>query len=134
MKIKWNFVDLEIKGWTLILVELWKFLVPILYLLAWVLILRIAKDLLGMGILDNNFFLSISLVILFMGIISRSTTWSVGGDKGIKGDSLGKYVEFHSGAKYPWDYKYYTEKPEEAIKKSEDQMQTINIKAFENEK
>ncbi len=124
MKINWiNIVNI-----------IWNFLVPVIYLLFWIFLLFLAKELLGSDILNNNYFLSISLIILFIGIISRSTSWSVGGDNGIKGDSLGKYVEFHSGAKYPWDYKYYTEKPEDAIEKSEKQMQEVNTKGIENEK
>lgn len=114
--------------------EVWKFLAPAIYLLIWIGILEIAKILFGPKILENNFFLGITLIILFMGIISRSTSWSVGGDKGIKGDSLGKYVEFHSGAKFPWDYKYYTDDPEKAIKESENKMKKINTEAFKNEK
>lgn len=121
-------------NWHILAKGIWKFLVPVLYLLLWILILGIARKFLGPEILENNLFLSISLVILFMGIISQSTTWSVGGNKGIKGDSLGKYVEFHSGAKLPWDYKYYTEKPEQAIEKSEKIMKDVNVEIIKNEK
>lgn len=121
-------------NWQILTKEIWKFLVPVLYLLLWIAMLGIAQKLLGPEIISNNYFLGISLIILFMGIISQSTSWSVGGDKGIKGDSLGKYVEFHSGAKFPWDYKYYTANPEKAIKESECKMEKINTKVVKDEK
>lgn len=95
--------------------------------------LALSKKWLSDEILDNNLFLVITLVIIFIGIISKSTSWSVGGEKGIKGDSLGKYVEFHSGAKFPWDYKYYTDNPEDAIRRSEEKMREVNIEAIKNE-
>lgn len=77
-----------------ILKELWGFSAPILYLLFWIVILKLAKEWLGDDILDNNLFLVITLVIIFMGIISKSTSWSIGGEKGIKGDSTSKKAEF----------------------------------------
>lgn len=114
-----------------ILKGLWDFSVPILYLFFWITMLKLAKEWLGSDILDNNLFLVITLVIIFMGIISKSTSWSIGGDKGIKGDSLGKYVEFHSGGNPPWDYKLFIEDEQEAkakIESSEKIVEKINIK------
>lgn len=70
----------------------WKFITPIIYLLTWVLIVKFAQSL---GLPIDGTFLFVSLVILFFGIISKSTSWSIGHEKfGIKGDSTSKKVEF----------------------------------------
>ncbi len=112
----------------------WKFILPILYLLIWILLLKLSKEILGVEILNNNLFLIISLVIIFIGIISSSTSWSIFGDKGIKGDSLGKYIDFHSGGNPPWDYKMYFSDEKDArakIESSEKIVEMINKKVVE---
>jgi hypothetical protein len=79
-------------GWKIFLGNCWKFITPIVYLLVWVLIIKFAKDL---GLQTDGVFIFVSLVILFFGIISKSTSWSIGHEKfGIKGDSTSKKVEF----------------------------------------
>ncbi len=72
--------------------SVWRFLTPIIYLLVWILLVKLA-DVLGLSI--DASFLGISLIILFLSIISKSTSWSIGHEKfGIKGDSTSKKVEF----------------------------------------
>lgn len=117
-----------------ILKGFWNFSVPILYLFAWIVMLKLAKEWLGSDVLENNLFLVTTLVIIFMGIITKSTSWSIGGEKGIKGDSLGKYVEFHSGGNPPWDYKLFIENENTAkdkVEGSEKIVEKINIKVVE---
>ena len=71
---------------------LWIFFEPIAYLLIWILLIKLAKSL---GLSIDGTFLLISLIILFFGIISKSTAWSIGHEKfGIKGDSTSKKIEF----------------------------------------
>jgi len=49
----------------------------------------------NLGLPIDGTFLFVSLVILFFGIISKSTSWAIGHEKfGIKGDSTSKKVEF----------------------------------------
>lgn len=120
-----------------ILITLCRFLSPIFYLFAWIILLWLARNLLGDNILSNWMFMIISLAIMFIGIISRSTSWSIFGDKGIKGDSLGRYVDFHSGGNPPWDYKIFISDEEKAKNKlefSEKIVEKINMKVVENEK
>ena len=85
----------------------WGFLVPPLYLFLWVYILKLAQAWLGIYDFDSRTIAVLSLPILFFGAISKSTSWSIGGEKGIKGDTLGKYIKFGAGGKTPWDYTAY---------------------------
>lgn len=62
---------------------------PILYLLVWIYVLKVSKDTLGLTV-DASFQI-ITLIILFIGVISKSTSWNIGHEKfGIKGDTLGR--------------------------------------------
>ena len=94
-------------------------LLPLFYLLIWVLCLGLAYHLLGQQIVGSPVFITSSLAILFIGVVSKSTSWSIGGNNGIRGDSLGKYVEFHSGGNPPWNYKLFTDNAKEGIEKVE---------------
>lgn len=70
----------------------WVFLAPVIYLFIWILLIRFARDL---GLPTDGYFLTITLIILFFGILSKSTSWSIGHEKfGVKGDSTSKKVEF----------------------------------------
>lgn len=72
--------------------SIWRFLTPIIYLFVWILLVKFAVVL---GLPINASFLGITLIILFLGILSKSTSWSIGHEKlGIKGDSTSKKVEF----------------------------------------
>ena len=79
-------------NWKILIINIGKFIAPLVYLLLWVLIIKLAKVL---ELQIDGIFLSISLAILFFGVISKSTSWSIGHDKFvIKGDSTSKKVEF----------------------------------------
>lgn len=71
---------------------IWSFFTPIIYLFIWILLIKFAGFL---GLRIDNSFLIISLIILFFGTLSKSTSWSIGHEKfGIKGDSTSKKIEF----------------------------------------
>ena len=79
-------------NWKIFLRNCWIFITPIVYLLIWVMIIKFAKSL---GLQIDGVFIFVSLAILFFGVISKSTSWSIGHEKfGIKGDSTSKKVEF----------------------------------------
>lgn len=112
------------------------FITPIIYLLCWIILLGLGKFLLGEVIVGNSVFIISSLAILFIGIIAKSSSWSIGGNNGIKADTLGKYLEFHSGGNPPWDYKIYIQDENESInklKESEEIVENINMKVVKNE-
>lgn len=89
------------------------FAVPIAYLLIWLLLMALAKFL---GIEISTAFLLCSLVILFIGVISKSTSWSIGHDKfGIKGDTTSKKVEFCADG--VGTIKIFDDNTEDSIKK-----------------
>lgn len=87
--------------------------VPVAYLLIWLLLVALAKFL---GIEISTPFLLCSLAIIFIGVISKSTSWSIGHDKfGIKGDTTSKKVEFCADQK--GTIKILDDNTEDTIKK-----------------
>jgi uncharacterized membrane protein YhdT len=118
-------------------ITIWRFIVPLIYLFAWFYALSLAKKWMGLFPYDPNILATLSLPILFIGVLSKSTTWSIGGEKGIKGDTLGKYIKFGFGGEHPWDYTAYVsddEKTIDKIKESEDIARWINKCVLANEK
>lgn len=62
---------------------------PLIYLFLWY---AIPVFILGKDNLDITALTLSALPVIFIGIISRQTSWSIGGDKGIKGDNIGRKV------------------------------------------
>ncbi len=69
--------------------SLLKIVTPLVYLCLWYAIPTIIFGKENVDVLT----LTISaLPVIFIGVISRQTSWSIGGEKGIKGDNIGKKV------------------------------------------
>jgi hypothetical protein len=68
----------------------WKTLLPLIYLFFWYFI---PTYLLGVPILDGKTLIICSLPLVFIGVISQQTSWSIGGEYGIHGDNIGKKME-----------------------------------------
>lgn len=69
-----------------------KFFTPVIYIFIWILLIKFAGFL---GLKVDDTFLIISLIILFFGTVSKSTSWAIGHDKfGVKGDSTSKKIEY----------------------------------------
>ena len=68
-----------------------KFIAP---MLLWLVSLFLAKLFLTDQIVGNPIFLIGTLTIALMGSFSQFTSWSIGGENGVKADSLGKFTQF----------------------------------------
>lgn len=97
-----------------IVVPTFRFLVPITYLLLWILVLKLAELLLGESILQKDLFLWITLIILFIGLIARSNLFSIGGEKGFRIERFGRFLNFHKGENGEKSYWFdaYSDDPE----------------------
>ena len=63
--------------------------VPLVYLYLWY---AIPIYLFGKESIDANTLILSALPVIFISVISRQTTWSIGGEQGIKGDNIGRKV------------------------------------------
>jgi len=61
--------------------------IPLIYLLFWYLI---PISLFGKENVNISVLIYTALPVIFIGVISKQTTWSIGGEKGIKGDNIGR--------------------------------------------
>lgn len=66
-----------------------RILTPLIYLFFWY---ELPLLLLGKEKVDATVLITLALPVMFIGVISKQTTWSIGGDKGIKGDNIGRKV------------------------------------------
>jgi len=66
-----------------------KLVTPLIYLYLWYLI---PTSVFGKENVDITALTLSALPVIFIGVISRQTSWSIGGDKGIKGDNIGRKV------------------------------------------
>lgn len=66
--------------------ELMRIVVPVIYLYFWYMI---PISLLGSKNVNTDSLIIGALPVIFIGLLSRQTSWSVGGEKGIKGDNIG---------------------------------------------
>lgn len=62
---------------------------PLIYLFLWY---AIPAFIFGKDNLDVTTLTLSALPVIFIGVISRQTSWSIGGDKGLKGDNIGRKV------------------------------------------
>lgn len=75
---------------SLFLSGFFRVIVPLLYVYCWY---AIPALIFGKDKVDPLTLTLTALPVMFIGVISRQTTWSIGGDKGIKGDNIGKKVQ-----------------------------------------
>jgi len=66
-----------------------RIITPLIYLFLWY---AIPTLIFGKDSLDIITLTLTALPVIFIGVISRQTSWSIGGDKGIKGDNIGRKV------------------------------------------
>lgn len=66
------------------------FIIPIFYLFVWYFIPFL---LFGTENIDMYTLTLTALPVLFIGLLSKQTSWSVGGENGIKGDNIGKKIK-----------------------------------------
>ena len=91
-----------------------KFVAP---MLLWLVSLFLANLFLTDQIIVNPFFLLGTLTIALMGSFSQFTSWSIGGEKGVKADSLGKYTQFSGNFKEKsFTFKIYSNEDNEMKK------------------
>jgi len=64
--------------------------IPLFYVYCWY---AIPVYLLGKENIDVMALIVTALPVMFIGVISKQTSWSIGGNKGIKGDNIGKRVK-----------------------------------------
>ncbi len=69
--------------------SLLRLITPLVYLYLWY---AIPTSIFGRENIDITALTISALPVIFIGVISRQTSWSIGGDKGIKGDNIGKKV------------------------------------------
>lgn len=67
-----------------------RFLTPLIYLFLWY---SVPLWLFGLDHIDIKMLTWAALPVLFIGVISRQTSWSIFGDYGIKGDNIGKKIK-----------------------------------------
>lgn len=88
-------------------------LVPIFYLFVWIGAIKLSETLLGLVLFDNDLFLILSFLILFLGIISRTTSWQIGHTHfGIKADTLGRFLNFHRESDGSYWFDAFIDQPE----------------------
>jgi len=84
--------------------RLGKFVAP---MVLWLVSFYLANLYLPNDLVTNPLFLLGTLAIALMGSFSQFTSWSIGGDNGVRADSLGKYAQF-SGNSRQKSYTYRT--------------------------
>lgn len=117
--------------------QLWGTIQPIIYFIVWLLGVRFLSEWVNLNTPTGVTIALLSLAVLFIGVLAKATNWSIGGEKGIKADTLGKYLEFKSGGNPPWEYRIYPENFEQALQKlkeSEKESKKINEIVAETER
>lgn len=69
--------------------SLFRIVTPLIYLYLWY---AIPASIFGKENVDIIALTVSALPVIFIGVISRQTNWSIGGKKGIKGDNIGRKV------------------------------------------
>lgn len=73
-----------------------KFCSPIFYLLIWYLFLILLSKNIPSLSFNPDSVLFVSFTVFSLGLITKSTAWSIGHDKfGLKGDSRSRIINFH---------------------------------------
>lgn len=78
MKAKHNLLD-----------SVLRIITPLIYLYLWY---AIPTYVFGKENIDILALTVSALPVIFIGVISRQTSWSIGGEKGLKGDNIGRKV------------------------------------------
>ncbi len=100
-------MDIKITRW------LGGIVIPLFYLLVWVSMVRFSEIILERQFFNNDLFLILSFLILFLGILTRSTSWQIGHTHfGIKGDTLGRFLSFHKDSDDSYWFDAYIDNPE----------------------
>jgi hypothetical protein len=94
-----------------------RIITPLVYLIFWYMIPVIVF---GKENVDIKTLTLLALPVIFIGVISRQTSWSIGGDKGIKADNIGRKARATIDRKGSFEFEgiEMTEKKVEAIIKS----------------
>lgn len=90
--------------------------------------MKYAEIILGRQFFNNDFFLTLSFLILFLGILTRSTSWQIGHTHfGIKGDTLGRFLNFHKDSDGSYWFDAFIDQPEK-IKELKDLIEKLTKK------
>lgn len=87
---------------------------PIVYSVAWILMLWFAGLFLPKEIVSNPYFLVLYTIVFLFIAISKSTSWSIGHEKfGIKGDSRSRIINYHGDEDGKFWFDLFADNPEQ---------------------
>ncbi|MEK9201200.1 MAG: hypothetical protein AAB909_04485 [Patescibacteria group bacterium] len=107
------------------------FLSPIIYLSVWYLFIKLSSKEIPQIVVNSDTFLFLSFVVFVFGLVTKSTSWSIGHEKfGIKGDSHGKLISYHRGDSGDTWFDLFTDNPD-LLEKNKDFIEKLTSKTKE---
>ena len=90
-----------------------EFITPIIYAVAWIVILWLAYKLLPREIVADGRFQILFTIVFLFALISKSTSWTIGHDKfGIKGDSRSQIISYDSEENGKFSFDLFADNPD----------------------
>lgn len=116
-----NYIKMNAKEKLTLWDSILRVIIPLIYLFFWYVI---PISLFGKENVDVTILVYTALPVIFIGVISKQTTWSIGGEKGIKGDNIGRKARATIDRKGSFEF--------EGIDIDEDRVKTIIDAVKEN--
>jgi len=93
--------------------SVWNAFSPIVYLAVWFLFVKFSFDNFFYLNFNPDLFLFLSFLVLVFGLITKSTSWSIGHTSfGIKGDSRARIINYHKNESGDFWFDLFADNPE----------------------